>query len=331
MATAPATMRALVQPRPGAELSLDERPTPAPRAGEVLIRVAAAPINPNDLLFLEDRYEIKKARPVVPGFEGSGTVVSAGPGLIARSFVGRRVAFLAGEGDGSWAEYAVAPAMRCVPLRRALSLEEGATMLTNPLTAWVLVGAAVREGHRAVVLTAAAGALGLMVAGLLQRRGLPPLCIVRRAEQAAVLRQRGIADVLDSSAPGFVDDLRARAEALGATLLLDAVAGETTGRVLAAMPTGSIARVYGVLSASPCQIDPDELIFRGKRVEGFTMYDWARTTSLPQQLVAVARVQGLVGDVLATRIQERFPLDQHGLALATMKTGSREGKLLFVA
>src|SRR5262249_23322934 len=118
--TIPSTMRALelssrdaAQPLP----ELGEKAIPEPRRGEVLIRVAAAPINPNDLLFLRDRYEVKKRLPVVLGFEGSGMVVGAGGGVMARAMVGRRVACSAGDGDGTWAEYVTVPATRCAPLR----------------------------------------------------------------------------------------------------------------------------------------------------------------------------------------------------------------------
>src|SRR5579871_391574 len=100
------TMRALELRSRNGSLPLPtlvEKERPKPRDGEVLVRVSAAPINPNDLLFLRDRYEVRKKLPVVPGFEGAGTVVEPGRGWLARSFVGRRVAFAVGEGDGSWA------------------------------------------------------------------------------------------------------------------------------------------------------------------------------------------------------------------------------------
>lgn len=310
--------------------TLVDRPLPALRRGEVLVRVAAAPINPNDLLFLGDDYEIKKPRPIVPGFEGSGTVVATGGGLIARTMVGRRVAFAAGDGDGTWAEYAAAPAMRCVPLRGDLDLDQGATLLTNPLTAWVLASRARRERHRAVVLTAAGGALGQMLGRLLAAQGLPVIHVVRRAEQVAALRERGAEHALDSSAAGFAETLCELAARLDATLLLDAVGGETTGQVLGAMPPGSTACVYGKLSGAPCQVDTAELVFRGKKLEGFTMYDWVRTTGLFGQLRAIRKVQRLVRDVLQTHVQARFALSDHEQALAAARGDASRGKVLFV-
>jgi NADPH:quinone reductase len=332
-ARAPATMRALQFLGRAGELpkvALVERPVPTPRRGELLIRVAAAPINPNDILFLRDRYEIKKPPPVVPGFEGSGTVVGAGAGLLARTMLGRRVACAAGDGDGTWAEYVTVPVMRCAPLRGGVSLDEGATMLTNPLTALVLATRARREGHRAIVLTAAAGALGQMLSRLFSRQGQAVIHVVRKPSQVASLRADGAAHVLNSSADGFVEELRAISARLGVSLALDAVGGETTGQVLAALPAGSVVRVYGMLSDAACRVDPSEIVFHGKRLEGFTMYDWLRTTNVVAQLFAFMKVQGLVRDVLKTRVRERVPLADHERALTMAIEGASEGKVLLV-
>src|SRR4051812_2507581 len=91
---------------PAEALSLAHIPVPPVRRGEVLVRMAASPINPSDLIFLKGQYGITKPLPVVPGFEGSGTVVAAGGGWLARRLVGKRVACRApSDGHGTWAEY----------------------------------------------------------------------------------------------------------------------------------------------------------------------------------------------------------------------------------
>ena len=330
MGEVPKSMRALELREHGAPLVAIERAVPQPDRGEVLVRVAASPINPNDLLFLRGQYEVKKTLPVVPGFEASGVVIASGGGLMSRFLIGRRVAFAAGDGDGTWAEYAVAPALRCVPLRAGVDLDQGATLLTNPLTAWVLATRARREGHRAVVLTAAAGALGQMLNRLFTRQGQTVINVVRKPAHAEILRTLGAAHVLDSTAPDFVSRLGALSAELGASLLLDAVGGETAGLALGAMPDGSLARIYGMLSNAPCRFDTNDLVFRGKKVEGFTMYEWLKTTSLFGQLRAIHQVQALVSDVLATRVQKKSALADHESALAQALGSSTLGKVLLV-
>ncbi|HYF61648.1 MAG TPA: alcohol dehydrogenase catalytic domain-containing protein, partial [Herpetosiphonaceae bacterium] len=189
-------------------LRLAERTIGPLKPGEVLVRIAAAPINPSDLMFVRGLYGIKKALPAIPGFEGSGTVVAAGPGALGRRLVGRRVACGATPGgDGTWAEYMVTGAAYCIPLADNISLEQGASLIVNPITAWALVDQARREKRAAAVQTAAASQLGRMVIRLAERADLPLINVVRRAGQAGELRALGARHVLDSSEPEFADRL----------------------------------------------------------------------------------------------------------------------------
>ncbi|MFZ1999575.1 MAG: alcohol dehydrogenase catalytic domain-containing protein, partial [Candidatus Sulfotelmatobacter sp.] len=150
----PATMRA-VQLRAydgnPESVAVVEVPMPRPGPGQVLIRVAASPINPSDLMFIRGLYGFKKPLPATPGFEGSGTVVEAGSGMMPRFLKGRRVACTAADPNiagGMWAEYLVTSAQLCVPLSKHVDMEQGATMLVNPLTAWALMQAARLGRHR---------------------------------------------------------------------------------------------------------------------------------------------------------------------------------------
>jgi NADPH2:quinone reductase len=138
-------------------LVLGRIPVPRPARGEVLIRTAAAPINPSALRFLSGSGG--STSPMVPGLEGSGTVVESGGGLLPRLLVGRRVAFASARG-GTWAEYAVAAAMSCIPLRQHVSLEQGASLIVNPLTAVAFFEMVERGHHHAIINNAAASALG---------------------------------------------------------------------------------------------------------------------------------------------------------------------------
>ncbi len=328
----PERMRALVVKghEGGARsIGLAEVPVPEPAPGEVLIRVAASPINPNDLLALRGAYEVDKVVGAVAGFEGVGRVV-AGAGLMARFLVGRRVSFVAGDHSGAWAELATASAMRCVPLRDRVTDDEGATLLTNPLTASVLVEQALRERHRAVVQAAAAGALGRMIARLARERGLPMIHVVRSAAQVDALRAIGAEHVLDSGAAGFAETLRARCRALGATLALDPVGGDLTGVLLAALERGGVVRMYGWLSAVPARIDPDEVLFQRKRVEGFTMYEWLEKTSLWGQIRTTMGAQSRLRGALSTDVRSRVALADYAAALDDYERAMSAGKILFL-
>ena len=218
---------------------------------------AAAPINPSDLASLEGRYANRKQLPTVPGIEGSGTVVAAGPGLLPRLLLGRQVACASSpDAGGTWAEYMVTVAAQCVPLRRGVTLEQGATLLVNPLTALSLWDIALGEGHAAVVHTAAASSLGRMILRVGVEKGVPQICVVRRPEHEATLRALGAEHVLVSTDRDFVDRLRALSHELRATLFLDPVAGEGAARLLQAAPAGSTLIVYADLAAGPSASSP---------------------------------------------------------------------------
>ena len=320
-------MRALVRIPGGVELV--ERPRPSPKKGEVLVRIAAAPINPNDLLHLEERYEVQRPLGAVCGFEGSGTVIESGGGLMARWLVGKRVALASTLGDGTWAEYACAPMLQCAPLGKGVDLRQGSMLLTNPMTATVLLDLARRGGHPAIVQNAAAGALGKMIVRACARRGLPLVNVVRRNEQAAMLRELGAQHVAVSTADGVKDELRELCHRLGVTLALDAIAGDATGELAEALPKNATIVVYGMLSGAPCKLSADALVFGRLRVESFTMYAWIERTSMFGKLRTLRSAQRRLSDDLRADIRATFSLADHAEALQLARTSASDGKILF--
>ncbi len=333
----PATMRAVqLRDYDGKPESIfvAQIPVPRPGPGEVLVRVVASPINPSDLAFVRGLYGFRKPLPCVPGFEGSGTVVESGGGLRARLLVGRRVACSAADPKvtgGMWAEYVVTQAAFCAPLAKSTDIEQAATMLVNPLTAWALMEEARRGGHRAVVQTAAASALGKMIIRLGKKFSIATINVVRRAEQVEMLRAMGAEHVLNSSEPGFDAALRDLCHKLGATIAFDAVSGELSARVLRAQPRGSRLLMYGGLSMEAGQTDPGSLIFEGKRLEGFWLSAWLRRQNLLEIFRVSRQVQKMLGNELRTEIQARLPLEDTARALAQYAANMTAGKVLLVA
>jgi NADPH2:quinone reductase len=312
-------------------LAVVERPMPRPGAGQVLVRIAASPINPSDLSFLRGAYGIRKKLPVVPGFEASGEVVASGGGVWANHIVGRRVACAApADGDGTWAEYMLTDASHCIPLMKSTDTEHAATMIVNPFTAWALLRIAEESGGRAVVQTAAASALGQMVIRLAASRGVEVVNVVRRREQVELLKAAGAREVLDSNEEGFDERLAEACKRVRATVAFDAVAGTLTGRVLHAMPSGSECIVYGGLSMEGCLLDPRSLIFERKRVRGFWLSDWMRTTGALKMFSASRSVQKVLKDELRTMIRARLPLEQAAEGVRLYEREMTGGKILLL-
>jgi NADPH:quinone reductase len=314
-------------------LTIAERPVPKLRRGQVLVKIAAAPCNPSDLLLLQGKYGVLKKLPTVPGWEGAGVVVDSGGGLLARWLKGKRVACaLRSDRDGTWAEYFVANADNCIPLAAKLPIEQGASLIVNPLTAMGLLQTARRAGHRAAVHTAGASQLGRMMLAMAADLDYPLIHIVRRDAQVELLKSLGAKHVLNSTAESFPDALQSLCKKLRATAAFDAVAGNMTGTIINAMPHNSVAYVYGALSHEPCgNIDPIELLFHKKSILAFYLGGWMEGLGALAKFRAASRVQRMIIDGrIATTIQRRLTFDDVVEGLLQYVKHMTEGKVLIM-
>ena len=316
----------------GAEaLRVEQRPVPKPGKDEVLVKVAASPINPSDLAFLDGNYGFDNPPPVVPGGEGSGTVVAVGPGSMGRYFLGKRVACLSnGERDGTWAEYVVASTKGgAFPLNKSVSLEQGAMSVINPLTASAFLEITNDGEHKAIVLTAAASALGQMVNRLGRSEGVQVINIVRRDAQVELLKAQGATVVLNSSDVDFDRQLRDACHQYDAHLAFDAVAGPMTGQLLKALRENSTVTVYSCLSRKAPQTNVDQIIFRGKTITGFWLGPWLYSNkNLLQILMLWRRSQKLIGTDLKSEIRARYPFQEARKAVQEYTHQMTGGKIL---
>ena len=280
------------------KLSIEEAPVPVPGENEVVVRIEAAPLNPSDIINLLGSADVSTLRagggpggpaaeadvpasrlaslagrldrPVPVGNEGAGVVVEAGAS--AQALLGRTVAIA--PFGGSYATYRTVKARDCVVLPEGTSARDGASAFVNPLTALGMVETMRREGHKALVHTAAASNLGQMLNRLCLADGVPLVNVVRSPAQADVLRAQGATNVLDSSAEGFNDGLVEAIAQTGATLGFDAIGGgRMAATILAAMeqvlrrklpaysrygsPVHKQVYIYGRLDPGPRIIEGD--------------------------------------------------------------------------
>jgi NADPH2:quinone reductase len=167
------------------------------------------------------------------GNEGAGVVVKAGASPAAQALLGKTVAIF---GGAMYAQYRCMAASQCLVLPAGASAADGASCFVNPLTALGMVETMKREGHKALVHTAAASNLGQMLNRICLKDGIGLVNVVRKPEQAALLRGQGATHVVDSSAPTFMADLTDAIAATGATLGFDATGGgRLAGQILTCM------------------------------------------------------------------------------------------------
>lgn len=304
-----------------------EVPVPTPGPGQVLIRVRVASVNPSDLHFIKGEYGQPRQKGNPAGFEGCGDVVAGGAG--AEGLVGQRVAFVVAQGcSGAWAEYATTDAINCIPLRPDVSDDDGAAQIVNPLTAMAMVDIARQDGD-AFVVSAATSQLGKLMISLGKDLGLNPIALVRREEAVAPLKEMGAAEVLVTSDPDVVKKFAAISAELKPRVFLDAVSDQLSEQLFAAMPNRARWISYGKLSAElPSLTQMGQLIFMGKRIEGFWLTNWMRTTAPQDQIRVVGEVQARFADGRwKTDVSVHLPLRDvvSGLANATKKT---DGKVM---
>ncbi len=311
-------------------LSIEQRPIPTPGRNEVLVKVAFAPINPSDLATLKGYYGFKNPTPIVPGGEGSGEVVAAGPGVMANHFLGKKVACTGwGVGGGVWSEYVVKSVKGGVlSLNKSLSLEQGAMSFINPLTASAFIDIAKKEGHDAILLTAAASSLGQMVNRLGRNEGIQIVNVVRRDAQVDLLKAQGADIVLNSNEAGFEQQLHDACHQTNTRLAYDAVAGELTNQVLKAMPQNSKVIVYSSLSQQKVQLSPDQLIFENKMVDGFWLGPWISNQNLIKIMMLWKRAQKQIPNHLKSEIRKIYPIQEVKEAIHDYTSQMTGGKIL---
>ena len=339
MASPPETMRALIQNEDGysgrsegpsisdAALYLTEAqiPVPTPAKGQVLIKLRVASVNPSDLHFIKGEYGQPRRKGVPAGFEGCGDVVTAGEG--AETLIGQRVAFVVTQGgSGAWAEYALTDAVACIPLRPDVSDINGSAQIVNPLTAMAMVDIAAKDGD-AFVISAATSQLGKLMIGLAKDKGLKVIALVRRSEAVAPLKELGATEVLVTTAPDFADQFAAVSRTLKPRVFLDAVSDQICETVFTLMPNNARWVSYGKLGTeAPRLTQMGQLIFMGKKIEGFWLTNWMRTTPPKDQARVVGEVQARFADGRwNTDVAATLTLSEaiNGLAEATKKTDGK--------
>ncbi|HRE49499.1 MAG TPA: zinc-binding dehydrogenase [Aggregatilineales bacterium] len=333
--TIPTTMQAVVLHRYDANyggITVEERPVPQPKAGEVLVKMIASPINPSDLLFMQGRYGFTRPTPTVPGFEGCGIVVAANGG-IGRFYLNRRVAAVVQQvGDGVWADYVTVPARMVLPMGKGISDEQAAMSAVNPMTAWALIDISQRGKHKTILHTAAGSALGKMLWRLGQARGVEVVGIVRRPEQADDLRAMGMKHILCSTALDFDEQVKAITREMRIRLCFDAVGGTTASRILRAMPRHSTLRVYGALSGEvSASADTLDLIFKDKTLSGFWLSDYIGEKGILRLALIGRHVQKLLGSDLSSEVRARYPFAKAHEAIRDYESAMSAGKVLFVS
>lgn len=314
-------------------LELQELDILKPKKGQVLVKMAFSPINPSDLSFLTGNYGLKKEMPVVPGLEGSGIVIESGGGFLANRLLTKKVACAAPNwGNGTWAEYMVTDATKCVPLKENISLEQGSMLFVNPLTAIAFINKAKESKADLIIMNASGSALSAMVMNLAKEAGIAFVGVVRSVKTLTLVseqfRQNG-AIGLESSSENFYESLTDISNSYKKAIFFDAVGGgEIPFKILACLPPLSEMVIYGRLDLSDSILHTGIMIFKNYQITGFWLSKELSKKTFIRSFMDTQKVQKLLSNGYKTKIHKTVTIEDLQKAVMEYPLNMSAGKVL---
>lgn len=312
---------------PADVLHVQSRPWPTPAAGEVIVKMRAAPINPADLNQIEGKYPVRAELPATPGFEGAGIVAEVDPD-VTNVAVGALV--ILPHNVGTWRDAVAVKADELVVVPAGIEPVHGAMLKINPMTAWRLLHDYVDLARGDwLIQNAANSAAGRAIIQIAHELGYKTVNVVRRSELIGELRAEGGDVVLVDS-----ENLRLQVEdAIGGPpirLGLNAVGGESALRLANCLAPGSTLVTYGAMSLQPLKIPNGLLIFKDLRFRGIWINKWYDNATPTQRMEAFQRLFEMAKrGLLQTKVEKAYPLSEAKAAVAHAARGQRSGKIIF--
>jgi trans-2-enoyl-CoA reductase len=308
-------------------LRVETQPWPKAAAGEAVVQMLAAPINPADLNQIDGKYPVRFPLPATPGFEGAGLVVDLGKNVKDLA-VGALV--ILPHNLGTWREAAAVKAGELVTVPPAIDPVHAAMLKINPMTAWRLLHDYVdlKKGNW-LIQNAANSAAGRAVIQIAHELGYKTINVVRRAELIDELRSEG-GDVV------FVDGEDLREEVKSATddapirLGLNAVGGDSALRLANCLAPGSTLVTFGAMSLQPLKIPNGLLIFKDLRFRGIWINKWYDNATTQERMDAFRPLFEMAKrGLLKAKVEKAYPLNEAKAAVVDAARGKRSGKIIF--
>jgi trans-2-enoyl-CoA reductase len=312
---------------PADVLHVESRPWPMPAAGEVIVKMRAAPINPADLNQIEGKYPVRAELPATPGFEGAGVVVDVGAevkGLTSGALV------ILPHNIGTWRDAVAVKADELVVVPQGIEPVHAAMLKFNPMKGWRLLNDYVDLARGDwLIQNAANSAAGRAVIQIARELGYKTVNVVRRSELIGELRAAGGDVVLVDS-----ENLRHEVEDVIAgppiRLGLNAVGGESALRLANCLAPGSTLVTYGAMSLQPLKIPNGLLIFKDLRFRGIWINKWYDNATPAQRMEAFQHLFKMAKrGHLQTKVEKAYPLSEAKTAVAHAARGQRSGKIIF--
>src|SRR2546430_5510402 len=312
---------------PADVLHVESRPWPTPAAGEVIVKMRAAPINPADLNQIEGKYPVRAELPATPGFEGAGIVADVGAevkGLTSGTLV------ILPHNVGTWRDAVAVKADELVVVPEGINPVHAAMLKINPMTAWRLLHDYVQlQKGDWLIQNAANSAAGRAVIQIAHELEYKTVNVVRRAELIEELRTEG-ADIVIVDGENLRDEGKTATSGAQIRLGLNAVGGDSALRLANCLDPGSRMGTYGAMSLQPLKIPNGLLIFKDLRFRGIWINKWHDNATKEGRMEAFEPLFGMAkSGLVKTKVERAYPLTEAKAAVAHAAQGKRSGKIIF--
>jgi len=307
-------------------LSYEETIRPVPGAGEVLVRLGAIGLNYIDVYHRNGLYPLP--RPFIPGMEGAGQVEEVGPG-VAEVKAGDRVAWAMQ--TGAYAEYAIVPAWKLVPIPTGVEERAAAALMLQGMTAHYLTTSVhpLKAGETALIHAAAGGA-GLLLVQLAKRLGARVIGTVSTSSKAELARAAGADEVILYTETDFESETRRLTDGRGVQVVYDSVGCVTFLKSINCLAPRGMLALFGQSSGPVAPFDPALLSQKGSLF--LTRPSLAHYAATREELLwrAGELFSWVAAGELKLRIDKTFPLAEAGEVHRQLEGRLTTGKVLLI-
>jgi NADPH:quinone reductase len=305
-------------------LKLEEAPTPKPAAGQVLVRIHAAGVNPYDTYMRAGTYAVKPPLPYTPGSDAAGVIEAVGDG-VKKVKPGDRV-YTAKTVTGAYAEYALALEEQVHMLPEKVSFGQGAGVWVPYATAYhALHHSAIAHASETVLVHGASGGVGSAAVQMARAMGLTVFGTAGTPKGAELVKREGANQVFDHSKPGYQEEIMKVTGARGVDIILEMLANVNLSADLKLLATNG--RVIIIGNRGEISINPRDLMSRRASARGFTL--WAITPAEEAQIHA-GLIAGLENGTLRPIVGKELPLAEAARAHKEVLQPGAAGKIVLL-
>ena len=301
------------------KLSLEDVEKPAPKADEVLIKVAAAGINYADTMMRSGNYLTKPDLPFTLGYEAAGTIEELGTD-VKNLQIGQRV--LAPSSSGGYAEYATAKAALTMPIPDELGFGESTALLVQGLTALGLLNGT--KAGDSILIHAAAGGVGTLLVQLAKHKGLKVIGTASSEAKLQTVASLGADYAINYSEDDWTDEVLKAADGKGVDWLIEMVGGDIVAKNLKVLAKHGTMWIYGSASGEDFKVSVLSLMQKNHIIRGY----WLMNESVENRIKFTKELlEHLGAGRLKIQVTE-FPLEQAREAHEAIENRKTTGKVV---